>query len=212
MGLLWRMLAPKPLKKTRRSVRKVAHPVRAITPKPIKKARRAVNTVVHPWEAAEFAVENQIVRAVNKSRRQPARKTGTDSPQARFRDPPIERAMPPSTPPQESLQITDMSESRRLPFPPRGGWPTTSGSGVAPSKALATDSAPVSELEPSEADEEEDITAIERHEQLIVTPVRPSAAAPITPIEQLEKLAALHTQGFVTVEEFAAKKKELLGL
>jgi hypothetical protein len=34
----------------------------------------------------------------------------------------------------------------------------------------------------------------------------------LTPIEQLERLAALHEQGVVTDDEFAAKKKELLGL
>jgi hypothetical protein len=37
MGLLWRLFAPKPLKKARRTVRKAAHPVRtamrAVTPK-----------------------------------------------------------------------------------------------------------------------------------------------------------------------------------
>jgi hypothetical protein len=37
MGMLWRLLAPKPLKKARRSVRKAAHPIRtaswALSPK-----------------------------------------------------------------------------------------------------------------------------------------------------------------------------------
>jgi hypothetical protein len=67
MGLLWRLLAPKPLKKARRTVRKATHPVSLLTPKPIKKARRAVSTVAHPWEAAEFAVENRIVHALKGS-------------------------------------------------------------------------------------------------------------------------------------------------
>ena len=41
MGILWRMLAPKPVKRARRTVRKATHPVhtvtRAVTPKPVKK-------------------------------------------------------------------------------------------------------------------------------------------------------------------------------
>lgn len=40
MGLLWRLFAPKPLKKARRTVSKAAHPARtatrAVTPKPVR--------------------------------------------------------------------------------------------------------------------------------------------------------------------------------
>jgi hypothetical protein len=42
MGMLFRMLAPTPLKKARR----VAHPVSLVTPRPVKRAKMtAVNTV-----------------------------------------------------------------------------------------------------------------------------------------------------------------------
>lgn len=64
MGLLWRLFAPKPLKKARRSVYKAAHPVKALTPKPVRRAKRAAFRVAHPVEALEGAVENQIVRSV----------------------------------------------------------------------------------------------------------------------------------------------------
>src|SRR5258708_21084836 len=73
MGLLWRLFAPKGLKRARRKARKVAHPVRtvswALSPRPVKKARRAAFKVAHPGEALEFAAENQIVRAVRGGRR-----------------------------------------------------------------------------------------------------------------------------------------------
>src|SRR5258707_15664278 len=73
MGLLWRLFAPKGLKRARRKARKVAHPVRtvswALSPRPVKKARRAAFKVAHPGEALEFAVENQIVRSVRGGRR-----------------------------------------------------------------------------------------------------------------------------------------------
>jgi hypothetical protein len=46
MGLLWRLFAPRGLKRVRSSVRKVAHAVRsaswALSPKPVNKGRRAV--------------------------------------------------------------------------------------------------------------------------------------------------------------------------
>ncbi|MFL6204317.1 MAG: SHOCT domain-containing protein [Acidimicrobiales bacterium] len=40
----------------------------------------------------------------------------------------------------------------------------------------------------------------------------PEAAAPADDMDQLQKLAALHTQGVLTDEEFAAKKAQILGL
>jgi hypothetical protein len=68
MGLLWRLFAPKGLKRARRKARKVAHPLHTasweMSPKPVKQARRAAFKVAHPGEALEFAVENQVVRAV----------------------------------------------------------------------------------------------------------------------------------------------------
>jgi Short C-terminal domain len=40
----------------------------------------------------------------------------------------------------------------------------------------------------------------------------PPASAGGTDVEQLQQLAALHDQGILTDEEFAAKKKQILGL
>ena len=61
MGILWRLLAPKPLKRARRTVRKARHPVhtvvRAGTPKPVKKLQRAG----HPLSLAELKTEDAIV-------------------------------------------------------------------------------------------------------------------------------------------------------
>lgn len=98
MGLLWRLFAPKPLKKARRTVRRATHPVStltwAVTPKPVKKVRRTVGTVVHPIEAAEFAVENQVVRAVRGGGRSRASRPKADGLPARFTQEWIERTMP----------------------------------------------------------------------------------------------------------------------
>lgn len=100
MGLLWRLFAPKPLKKARRTVRRATHPVStltwAVTPKPVKKVRHAVSTVAHPIEAAEFAVENQIVRAVRGGGRSKKRAGSmrADGLPARFTQEWIERTMP----------------------------------------------------------------------------------------------------------------------
>ena len=64
MGLLWRLFAPKPLKKARRTVRKATHPVhtttRAVTPKPVKQLQRAA----HPASLAKLKVEDAAVNAV----------------------------------------------------------------------------------------------------------------------------------------------------
>jgi hypothetical protein len=61
MGLLWRLFAPKPLKKARRTVRKAAHPARtatrAVTPKPVKQLQRAA----HPISLAELKIEDAAV-------------------------------------------------------------------------------------------------------------------------------------------------------
>ena len=78
MGLLWRLFAPKPLKKARRTVRKATHPVhtatRAVTPKPVKQLQRAA----HPASLAKLKVEDAAVNAVRgkpkpKQSRQAAR-------------------------------------------------------------------------------------------------------------------------------------------
>jgi hypothetical protein len=42
-------------------------------------------------------------------------------------------------------------------------------------------------------------------------PAAPAAPAAADPIEQLKELAALHSQGVLTDEEFAAQKAKLLG-
>lgn len=73
MGILWRLLASKGLKKARRSVRRAAHPVRtvgwAISPRPVNQLRRGAFKVAHPLEAAEFAAENAVVGAVRGKRK-----------------------------------------------------------------------------------------------------------------------------------------------
>jgi hypothetical protein len=69
MGILWRLFAPKPLKKARRTVRKAAHPVRtatrAVTPKPVKQLQR----VAHPLDLAELKAEDAVVNAIRGKRR-----------------------------------------------------------------------------------------------------------------------------------------------
>ena len=73
MGLLWRLLAPRGLKRAGRKVRKVAHPVRAaswaLSPKPVRRARRAAFKVAHPGEALQLAVSDQVVRSVRGGKR-----------------------------------------------------------------------------------------------------------------------------------------------
>jgi HIRAN domain len=64
MGLLWRLFAPKPLKKASRTVSTAAHPVRtatrAVTPKPVKQLQRAA----HPVSLTELKVEDAAVNAL----------------------------------------------------------------------------------------------------------------------------------------------------
>ena len=73
MGLLWRLFAPRGLKRARRKVRRVAHPVRtagwALSPKPVKQARRAAFKVAHPGEALEWAGE--LIGMASASRQGP---------------------------------------------------------------------------------------------------------------------------------------------
>jgi hypothetical protein len=73
VGLLWRLLAPRGLKRAGRMVRKVAHPVRtaswALSPKPVRRARRAAFKVAHPGEALELAVSDQVGRSVRCGKR-----------------------------------------------------------------------------------------------------------------------------------------------
>jgi hypothetical protein len=73
VGLLWRLLAPKPVKKARRTVRKAAHPVhtatRAMTPKPVKQLQHAS----HPLDLMELKAEDAIVKAVRGKPKQARR-------------------------------------------------------------------------------------------------------------------------------------------
>ena len=60
MGLLYKALVPRPVKRARRTVTRVAHPVRtarrAVTP-------RAVSAAMNPVSYTRGAVENQILRS-----------------------------------------------------------------------------------------------------------------------------------------------------
>lgn len=61
MGLLYKLFMPKSVKRVRRKVTRISHPVRtakrAVTP-------RAVKAAMNPIGYTKGAVENQIVRAV----------------------------------------------------------------------------------------------------------------------------------------------------
>src|SRR3954454_1588986 len=64
MGLLFRWLAPKPVKKMKRQAAKAMNPMSAMAPKPVKQARRAARTVLNPGHAVGFAAENTAVKAL----------------------------------------------------------------------------------------------------------------------------------------------------
>lgn len=89
MGLLWRLFAPKPSKKARRTVRKAANPVRtatrAVTPKPVKQLQRAA----HPVGLTELQIENVAVTKLRgRSQQKRSRHTAWPSTEA---SPPSER-------------------------------------------------------------------------------------------------------------------------
>jgi len=111
MGILWRLFAPKPLKKARRTVRRAAHPVGtvtwAVTPKPVKKVRRAASTALHPIEAAEFALENQVVHALRSGTTHGASKSKDGMP-ARFTGQWIRRTLPRLNAPQVTHTLAVM--------------------------------------------------------------------------------------------------------
>lgn len=109
MGILWRLLAPKPVKRARRSVRKVTHPVhtvtRAATPKSVKRLQRAA----HPFDLAELKAEDAVVNALQgkrKRKRTPARKRApAGSPAAGISTRPARAAPQPTFPhPQAQAQ------------------------------------------------------------------------------------------------------------
>ena len=60
MGMLFRMFAPKPLKRARRA----AHPVSLLTPRPVKRAKMWAVDATHPTGAAKRAAKRQVVRKV----------------------------------------------------------------------------------------------------------------------------------------------------
>ena len=60
MGMLWRMFAPKPMKKMRRA----AHPVSLLTPRPAKRATMTAVNAANPAGAAKRAAKRAAVRKV----------------------------------------------------------------------------------------------------------------------------------------------------
>lgn len=60
MGMLFRMFAPKPLKKARR----LAHPVSVVTPQSVKRAKMAAVNTANPAGAAKRAAKRTVVREV----------------------------------------------------------------------------------------------------------------------------------------------------
>lgn len=72
MGLLWKLLAPEPLKSAQRTTRKAAHPVRTATwrlaPKPVKQVLRMALNAALPLEA-ESAAESAAVNPARDGRR-----------------------------------------------------------------------------------------------------------------------------------------------
>lgn len=80
MGMLWRLFAPKPLKKARRTVRKASHPVhtatRAATPKAVKQLQRAA----HPANMAKLKAEDAAVNALRAKPSQKQRRRTAQAP------------------------------------------------------------------------------------------------------------------------------------
>lgn len=62
MGMLFRMFAPKSLKKARRAT----HPVSLMTPRPVKRAKMAAVNTANPAGAAKRAAKRTAVRTVRK--------------------------------------------------------------------------------------------------------------------------------------------------
>lgn len=60
MGMLFRMFAPKPLKKARR----MTHPVSMVTPRSMKRAKMAAVNTANPAGAAKRAAKRAVVRKV----------------------------------------------------------------------------------------------------------------------------------------------------
>jgi hypothetical protein len=60
MGMLFRMFAPKPLKKARRA----AHPISLMTPRPVKRAKMTAVNASHPAGAVKRAGKRAVVKKV----------------------------------------------------------------------------------------------------------------------------------------------------
>lgn len=60
MGMLFRMFAPKPLKKARR----MTHPVSMVTPRPVKRTKMTAVNTANPAGAAKRAAKRAGVRKV----------------------------------------------------------------------------------------------------------------------------------------------------
>src|SRR5690348_13957598 len=65
MGFLFRLLAPKPLKKVRRAM----HPVSLLTPRPVRNVKRTAAKVVNPVGAIGDAFENEALRLARGKKR-----------------------------------------------------------------------------------------------------------------------------------------------
>jgi hypothetical protein len=60
MGMLFRMFAPKPLKRARR----LAHPVSLVTPRQVRRAKMMAINTANPAGAAKRAAKRSVVRTV----------------------------------------------------------------------------------------------------------------------------------------------------
>jgi hypothetical protein len=81
MGIFFRLLAPKPVRRAKRTVGRAGNPITTLSPKPVKRAKRAAWTAANPVEATKFAAENAVVNATRgRSRARPS----TRQPQGEF--------------------------------------------------------------------------------------------------------------------------------
>ena len=60
MGMLFRMLAPKPVKK----VRRIAHPVSLVTPRPLRRAKTTATNAANPAGAVKRTAKRSAVKSV----------------------------------------------------------------------------------------------------------------------------------------------------
>lgn len=64
MGVLWKLLAPKPVKRIRRATHPVRIVKRAVTPVPVRRVKRAAWGVAHPIERTEQGASHAVVRLI----------------------------------------------------------------------------------------------------------------------------------------------------